>query len=270
MYGLYGICNHDPATVFKLLTACSDEQGLDMETYTPKLLPHTPWTSPISGIVGVPSVALFQQRFEHLVKAKAVIILFDSAPLLEYIKDLPIFDLATKHVSYQYRFKDLDSDSVLKQLVHSYKAKQHIDITTQDLELIPTLLNQTQSSLLSPMLTYLYAIPLADRSQARSLFYKWLTLDKTVDDLMARLPGNKQASNLRNWLDSETGVSTHQAVRTLWQLKQQAKPVNTAKIAKQFNLAEYDLTYLLIAINKEQLTKVTPLGKTLETIHSEE
>lgn len=270
MYGLLGICNHDPATVFKLLPTWVEAAGLDLATYEPTLLTHTPWEIPVKGVVGIPSVALFQQRFEHLVKAKATVILFDSAPLLEYIPNMPILDLAAKHVSYQYRFKDLDSSSVIQHLVKARTDRVHIEIDTQDLDLIPTLLNQTQSSLLAPMLTYLYAIPVADRPQVRSRFYKWLTLDKTVDDLMGKIPSNKHAGNLQKWLVSETGINTHEAVKTLWQLKQQGKPAPIAKVAKQFDLAEYDLKYLLIAINKEQLTKLTPQGKPLETIHSEE
>lgn len=263
MYALFGVSNTSIFDFAQNLKGWVEEAGHEIAPYRPTLLGFDQeWPEDIKGIVLVPTVSLFLQRLPLLEEAKAVVFVFDAAIQLEYLKPIEILDLLEKRQSFVYRFKPLDGIEVVHKIVQARKHRESIEVEQATLDVIPRLLSETKSSLLSPILTFLYGVKdTSKRHEYQKTIYGWMKSTSAVKTLIDRLPEGKAAVRLKEFFESEVGVNTMKAVREMVAAKSEGKQANAEKLAKKYDLTPFDLRYLNAAMNKAENVKDYGAGK---------
>ena len=255
MYALLGVANTNPASFMQGLRKYLSDEELDAATYRPTLLGFDEWPEQVKGVVMVPTVALLLQRLPQLAKAPVVVIVFDTALLLEYVPACTALDVVPKTQSFRYTFKPLDYGDAVRRIDRARREREHVTVSPKDLSVIPTLLGQTQASLLSPILTWLYSIKDTNaRHQHMRTIYGWMRGDGNVDALSEQLPGSKSCARLVEWFSQDVGVRTVKAVREMVRRKSEGKTANLEKIAKTHGVTLFDLKYIAQMLQKLDLS----------------
>lgn len=256
---LLGLGNHNIHTASQMFKS---SQMLDFDGEIPEGT-HT---------LLVPTVNLFMKHKAKLEKTKNTVIVFDTPVLLEYLHPIRILDLMAKKASYSFRFKPLSAKEANEAIADTEHVKA---VDYKYIDIIPTLLQASQGSILNPILNYLYAIPDTDkRTYHQKLVYTWLRSDKGIEDLhKSVLKFTKQKkvtkglSRLSTFLVSELANNTRKALVTITEAKALKKPVNFKKIEKDFKVSAFDLKYLLKALRKIELQHTYPDGLDLSHLH---
>jgi hypothetical protein len=253
MYALLGVSNTDIFEFTQSMRRWVTEADLDAAPFRPTLLGfEEAWPEEIKGVVVVPTVALFLQHLPQLIRSKAVVFVFDTAVLLEYVKQMPILDLLEKRQSFMYRYKPLDGHEVVRLIVAARTERTHVEVSKQDVQVIPTLLGATKSSLLTPILNFLYSTKNTNqRTDYQRAIYGWMRADRPITALTEQLPEGKATNLLIEFLvNDEVGKNTVTAVREMVATRASGKQVNIDKLAKKYDLASFDLRYLQTTMQK--------------------
>lgn len=263
MKAIYGVTHHNPARVDELVKQSLNQiadsklsyQFINVgDTYNGK-----------ARIVVCVTLAMFLKNLDAFQESKAVIFLVDSPLLCDTIQPITLLD-CEKHNNFRYSFRPLTDDSVLLAIQHG--TQQSVTKVAQaTLDLIPTLLDSTVSSLLNPIQQFLYAVSDAERrTRYRRAIYVWLMSDEPLDSLKAALKevsGGRVTERHKELVlfFKGDGQKLQQILGEVRTARAKNKPVNHKKLCKQYGIQKFDLKYLLTSIKKTSgvLTEVDAL-----------
>jgi len=258
MLGLFGVANHSIFEIgSRLKSHFKDRVPIKMVGFKESEL------SP--GILLIPTVDRFINVIDRLKGLRCVCIVFDTPVLLEYLKPIEILDVVPHKInSFTYRFQDIHLNEMADSIAERLDNKKHIVVLQEDLDIIPRLLGDTQSSILAPILEFLYSVPnTGERLRYQTCIYGWFYTERDstalTNSLMKilgkgsdRIPVS--VKRLVTFLDSDVGVNTREILHKVAQDKEAGINTNLPVICKKYNISEFDIRYLLKAIRKSAAT----------------
>ena len=198
----------------------------------------------------VPTTAKFLKVRHQLEELTSKVFVFDTPVLLEYLKPIRVLDVAKKTKTFKYGFHTL-TPAILQEALDEKFKKQLV--TKEAIDVIPTFLSQTQGSILSHILTFLYSVPKTDRRlKYQRMIYDWFQSEDSVVTLASKLSKkpNKAVTKLTNFLESSLAQNARKALQHIAQEKATKKSVPLDKVAKKFGVDLFDIKYVLKAIRK--------------------
>ncbi len=252
MLALYGVSNSSIVTFMRGLRPAVMEAVADDEVtkFKPTLLAFEDGEDVVSalrGIILVPTVALFSRWRELLKDRPVVVVIFDTAILLEYVSGLKALDVAEKMQSHTYTFKPIDYAAFFSEVLHAKKRKSHVEVGAKTMDLIPRMLGSTKASILSPILTYTYTLKdIGQRHKAQVALFEWLRNGEPGS--MPRLPESTESKRLFTFLSGESATKLVGAVRAVVG----GKSVDAA--AKKFDVSAFDIRYVRAQFGKLGIT----------------
>lgn len=217
----------------------------------------------LKGLILYPTVQDFIRHLDVANTSRCINVVFGPAVVLEYLEPVVWLDLYSKPNSYTYRFKPIDPRDLRDTIDNAVHEKIHNNVTSKSIDVIPNLLSDQPSSLMAPILNYLYSMPNTnDRLRVQTIVYAWLCSNNTdIPELKEQLLAHKKRkaesvplNALLSYLGSTEGQSYKKALQEVTKQKEANGTYNTAKIAKTFGVSEYDITYTMKAINKIRRT----------------
>ncbi len=146
MRALYGLGNHNIYQVQEVFRHNAKDIKLQVLGFDGEVKPK-------ADVILVPTVSLFTKHRKPLNETKAVVFIFDTPVLLEYLKPIQVLDVK-KLASFRYVFTDLHKDALLATL----KSEGSVKVEQSTVDVIPRLLNATFPSIMKPILNFLYSI----------------------------------------------------------------------------------------------------------------
>lgn len=244
MLGIFGVSNVGlmgfRAALRKVV---SDDE---LATYMPTVLmfDHTlDDVSQMKGVLLVPTLARLLKFRDILAKRPVIVIVFDTAISLEYIPEIEILDVAEKIQTHKFVFRPIDYQGLLRKIQKAKAAKQHVEIKESDILLIPRMLESTQSSLLSPILNYIYTLKdMNQRHTAQVSLFRWMKEGQV--DKFPVLPESSGSKKLLSFLSVESTRNLITAVQEM------VKGVAPDKLSKKYDVAAFDLRYIRAQFSK--------------------
>ncbi len=251
MLDLMGVANSNPFTFTQDLRQWLEDADVNPKGFKPTLLGFGEWPEDVSGVVLVPTVSLLTRRLPLLEDANAVVVCFDTAVLLEYLTPLHMLDVLPKTQSFRYVFKPIDGFEVIRRIQQAKAQRQHVEVSKKEVDLIPTLLGETQGSVLAPMLTYLYSVK--DTNLRHEYQLKILHWMRDGLDLEEELPESRARDRLLEHLQSDVAVATLAAVREMVSKRKAGKTVNLEKLATSHKINVFDLKWVVHQFQKADI-----------------
>ena len=266
---LFGVANHNIFQVGSLLR----QHYSDSPDLKPTMCGFQ--QEPSSKIVLIPTISQLLTNLPMLERADCVVFVFDAPVLLEYLTPIELIDVIPNKVnSFTYRYKAIHLGDIVDRIDGALRSKKHITIEQATLDVIPRLLGETKSSVLAPILNFLYSVSDTDRRLSyQSIIYAWFSTSQSTEELETHLYSvskRKKRSGaidkLIAYLDSEAGLIARAAVADINELRKAKKVVNYKSLSTRHNIAEFDLKYLVKAMRKATSIQDSIAGTTLDDI----
>lgn len=244
MFGVFGVANTGIASFWREFQETVGEDR--WATFKPAVVMfdhHEEDILAMKGILLVPTVSRFLKIKDALERRPVIPIVFDTAINLEYIPSIEVFDVADKVQSHKFVFKPIDYNHVLQSILDAKTEKKHVAVTEEDIRLIPRLLESTQSSILSPILNYVYTLKdMNQRHLAQTALFRWIR-EGDIES-QPELPASKSAKRLLAFLSDDTTRNLIKAVQDM------VKGGAPDKLAKKYGVAAFDLRYVRAQFTK--------------------
>lgn len=264
MRALYGITNHNPLVIDEMVS----DIALTIKQKNSKSGAVRPTSYQFmnvgdvyngkSKVVVCVTLATFLKNLSAFQDSKAVIYLVDSPLLCDTLQPITFLD-CEKHTNFKYTYRRLDPNTVRDSLLTGLSS-EHFKISQNTLDLIPTLLDATVPSILTPIQQFLYAVPDAERrAEYKSVIYQWLLKGEKVSalaDEIKRVSGGRLTERHKRILEFFNGEG-HKLVTIMNDIrlgKEKKKAVNYKKLCKQHGIAKFDLKYLMQSIKKSGMS----------------
>lgn len=276
MKALVGICNNSVLTVRDILEQYQKDRKRKMKV---QVLGLEETVRKKAHVILISTLHCFIRNHKALEKSDAVVIVFDTPMLLEYVKPIAILDLLEKKLSYIYSFKPLDFDSFAAHMDAALGQKTNIKVKREQFDVIPTMLGSQLSTILNPVQNYLYGVRDTDkRLQYQKHIYTWLVSGAAVATLekgMMRLIGGDKKpvglTRLVETLDQEGFLKMRKAFKEAFDSKVQTgakkKAVNTKALAKRHGVDPFDIRYAMKALRKHGTFQV--INRDVKDIYKE-
>lgn len=251
MLDLMGVANSNPFSFTQGLREWLEAADVSPKGFKPTLLGFDQWPEEISGVVLVPTVNLLLRRLPQLEEANVVVVCFDTAVLLEYVTPMHLLDVLPKSQSFRYVFKPIDGFEVVRRIQQAKAHRVHVEVSKKEVDLIPTLLGETQGSILAPMLTYLYSVK--DTNLRHEYQLKILHWMRDGLDISQELPDSKAKERLMAHLQSDVAVATVSAIREMVSKRKAGKTVNLEKLATAHKINVFDLKWVVHQFQKADI-----------------
>ncbi len=255
MKDILGISNNNIFGVYQTIKNCVDNlDDKEQAKYRVQSLGFS--EAPKSGatIILVPTVARFLKQIDALNASNAIVLVFDTPVLLEYLKPIKLLD-CKKKASYLYQFVELTTDKLMTTINTGFTGKR-MQVESQTIDVIPTILNSVHGSILNHILTFLYSVPNTDkRYQYQNIIYSWIQSQDDVDHLEIKLKTLMKKKSVGftkfiEYMKSDITANTRAAIKEIFELKAKKKPIMYKRISSVHQVNEFDLKYLLKAIRK--------------------
>lgn len=255
MIGLYGIASHSPVDTVRVLKRVIEEDELDVSIQV--LTPSDNEYDGESNAVVVIGHQLLDRNRKVLDKKKVRVYLVDNPVFCSNYTDLQFLDVEKKG-TLKFILTPLTDAAVRESL------RQKVKVSTEKVkvDVIPTLLGQTNSSVLLPIQTFLYTIANADeRSKYHARLFSWLSDNGDVDQLTFLDESKKAHKRLLDWMRTETGKKAAKALHTCLSSRSNGKQIKFSKLEEKYGVSAFDIKYALLALRKargyEEINKTT-------------
>lgn len=275
---LFGIAHHAPIYVRSLIAGAYKLRGKEQKKT---------WVLPVGGSVkkksALESGAILILRYADLIQNLEALNSrkFRDKPVFVFCSVVRLQDLIGVQVLDNDRIQDCTfrlSGLSKHDLAHYlFDVKDtHGMVQKKGLEFLPQLVKDLiQGSLLNPLLTILYQLPLAQQSAARSKIFEWMASDQPVKALLTglvsigKLGGASMPeaviSNLVNTLDSPLGKEYRAAVEWVFARRASKKPVPYKQLIRKFKVTAFEIKYIVSILVKNK-KNADILGKTVEEV----
>jgi hypothetical protein len=206
----------------------------------------------------LPNVKMLSDNLKVIQKSKAVVLVFDCPVLCDYLKPITLLDVAKRSPSYKYVFKPLEYEDFETHLRRALRVKERVKIDKSYIDVIPKLLGEQLSSVLNPIMTFLYRIRDTDRRQDyHKLIMEWLVSGAPTKDLRKIVMGMgdfkrepKAMTTLIDYFEDEGAANARIALKEAMDAKSAKKPVSFKKLSKKYQIDPYDIRYTLAVLRK--------------------
>lgn len=234
MKRLIGICHNSPHTVEGLLKRLANEVDF---TWGFMYQGTTDFDFTVDVVICV-GHNLVQKNAEQL-KNKTVI-LIDSPVFCCNYENIMLID-AKRQKSFHFIFLPLTLEALKGALRNKNKVKY------KPIDVIPTLLQDSPSSVLHPVQTYLYKIADVDaRSRYQYAIFKAIQAGQDLNTLEFLGKKTKPVSELLAWYASDVGKTACLMLNKALN----AKTRDYDKLQKEFNVAKFDIRYAMNVIRR--------------------
>lgn len=250
MKALYGLGNHSVYSVRKTLRGHSKDLRVQV-IHSECRVDQT------ADVLLVSNVSNFLRVRKELNASNAVVFVFDTPVLLEYLKPIVLLDVK-KRASFRYSYVDLRAETLIRAL--SEKTTK-ITVESFTIDLIPKLLEGTFPSIMKPVLTFLYTIPDLEK---RLLFrFQILTymmnrrvgaddLKQTLIELSRQKKSYRALDDLIDFLTTDSVKATRKVLRKVSKAKKQGKSVKIDKLCEEYKVNSFDVRYVSKAFQADQ------------------
>lgn len=263
MKHIFGVTNNSILQVQEHLRAFFKEEGVKGKIQSLGLSDE-----PLkkADVILVATVSHFLRKLPLIERTKAVVFVFDSPILCEYIKPITLLDVMAKKQSYVYNFKPLESvtfAAAMREALDGGKVK----VERKSIDVIPTMLGEQLSTVLNPVQDFLYGVRDTDkRLHFQKAIYTWLVsgssaavLKKRLIELQGIKAGAKlpvAMTRLIAELETDTFVRSKAAFKEAFagnieeEEGTKKKAVNYKKLGKKHGVDTFDIRYTMKAIRK--------------------
>lgn len=282
MKAIFGVANHNVGYVEQILHTHSKDQG-----YKFGVVGFGEKLSKSKDVLCILSIQELKKNLKVLNKKdnQQVVLLFDAAVHLEYVKGLKMLDVKPKKRSFCYSFIPLTAPDLIDNVSSALESEKKTKVSVEEIKVIPTLLNNTLPSILNPIQTFLYRIKNPEkRLEYQKLIYVWLASNEDVSSLMSRLKLERKSKGSKSFeeaLQSKQCGRTRKAIRAALISKlpidedstKKSKKAGSAssykKLAHKYKLDIFDIKYSVQIIRRfTQTYKV--LNKSVDQILKED
>lgn len=135
-------------------------------------------------------------------------------------------------------------------------AKADSVVTRRNGKYLSKLIRYVQKgSLLNPLMTFIYTLPSSAQGRVKTAVVKWLYLGKPrsfleriLEDVASGAITQRTKDKLATILFTDAGTAYQKAFAEFRRLKKEGSPVNIAKLAKTFDVSDYEMRYILSVI----------------------
>lgn len=267
MKGLFGIGNTNIYAVANVFKETLPDLKLQVLWFNDDVRPR-------ANVILIPTVKLFIKHKKALDATKAHVFIFDIPILLASVDPITLLDVK-KVSNFKYKLYELTPEDI-KAAVAS---REKVVASHKPPEIITLLLSETLPSVMKPIQTFLYTIPVAqNRAFYTSEILHFFASKKTsIDDLRTSLISvSKQKKSfsaldkILDFLSEGASKNTKSVVIKVLKARAKGKSESVEKLAQEYQVSSYDVNYILSVLSKNKKYFVPcGNGKTTEDIFKE-
>lgn len=260
MKALAGVCNNGILAVQQLLSEYGRERKIKFKVQTLGLSDEV---KKKSDFILISTTHLLVKHAHALRKSNAVVIVFDTPMILEYLRPITLLDVQDKKLSYLYTFKPLEYASFAATMDAMRAQEGHVKLVREKFDVIPTMLGAQLSTILNPIQDYLYGVRDTDkRLHYQKYIYTWLVSGadtKTLQKGLMKLIGGDKVpvamARMIEVLGQENFTKMRNAFKEAFEAKvttdgKKKKAVNANALSKKYGVDPFDIRYTLKALRK--------------------
>lgn len=242
MKGVFGVVGLSLATVVDSVKDICKDKDLKFLFLDKKPMPKSIRKAEVIVASGFDA---FRLNLEALNTSKAVVVIADNPLSLSEIKDVVFIDaVRRKGESFRFILQKPNYGLVLSAL----KSKDSLEVTTQKLDVIPTLIkSQKSSGFLDLLQLVIYRVfDVRKRNIFLPLFYKRMFTGNNKDFLASVEPlrpkrgfGKEKFDEFVDLINSDYGKALSKAV------KEYKKDKEAVELSKKYSVDAYDLRYVV-------------------------
>lgn len=237
-------------------------------------------------VVFTPSITCVQANREALEASDCVVFVFDNPIVLAQAR-IPLLD-AVSVDSVSWTFLDMDADKFIHHLREGLNGKASASFSSEDLDLLPTLLKQRQGQTSEALLNAIAisTVP-AKRREITAMFVDWLYSGRPVKDLVEMLTiqgvDARACKVLSDHLESEYGVRIRELFREITRMNSPRKvkgakggksavrskaSINYDKLSARFEVDTFDVRFLN-STSRGSSSQITHINKNSQDVFAE-